>query len=76
MMIYEKGGAVMVLLTLMSVYALGVIIFKIAQFVQANVFDRRFSAAKQNVTGATGTIAGIVYQAAPRLVGVRVGAEF
>ena len=41
-----------------------------------NLFDRHFAAAKQNVTGATGVIAGIVYMAPPRLVGVRVGRSF
>jgi iron complex outermembrane recepter protein len=41
-----------------------------------NLFDERFAAAKQNVTGAAGTIAGIVYMAPRRLYGLRVGRSF
>jgi len=41
-----------------------------------NLADRRFAAAKQNVTGATGIIQGIVYEAPPRLYGIRIGRHF
>ena len=41
-----------------------------------NLFDETYPSAKQNVTGATGTIAGIVYLGTPRLFGVRIGREF
>src|SRR5436190_13638015 len=41
-----------------------------------NLFDESYAGAKQNVTGATGTIAGIVYRAPPRLFGLRVGRSF
>lgn len=40
--IFEKGGVMMVVLIALSVYSLAVIIFKIVQFVKANVFDRSF----------------------------------
>jgi biopolymer transport protein ExbB len=38
----QKGGFMMIILGLMSVYSLAVIIFKIVQFRKANVFDRSF----------------------------------
>lgn len=38
----EKGGAMMFVLLALSVYSLGVILFKIIQFKAANVFDRSF----------------------------------
>jgi len=38
----QKGGFMMIILGLMSVYSLAVIIFKIMQFRKANVFDRSF----------------------------------
>jgi len=41
-----------------------------------NVFDEIFPAAKQNVTGASGIIEGIVYMAPPRLYGLRIGRSF
>jgi len=41
-----------------------------------NVFDETYPSAKQNVTGAGGAIAGIVYMGQPRLFGVRIGREF
>jgi iron complex outermembrane receptor protein len=41
-----------------------------------NLFDREFAAAKQNVTGASGVITGIVYMAPPRLYGLRIGRSF
>ena len=40
--IFEKGGAVMYVLALLSVYAFSVVIFKIIQFRKANIFDRSF----------------------------------
>ncbi len=42
----------------------------------SNLFDRTYVAAKQNVTGATGAIGGIVYMAPPRQFGLRVGRPF
>jgi biopolymer transport protein ExbB len=42
LMLFQKGGVIMYGLALMSVYAVGVIIFKIIQFKQANVLDRSF----------------------------------
>jgi len=41
-MILQKGGAVMIALGLLSVYAVAVVIFKIIQFNRANVFQRDF----------------------------------
>lgn len=41
-MLFEKGGFVMYGLALLSVYAVGVVIFKIIQFRKANLFDRSF----------------------------------
>ena len=41
-----------------------------------NLFDKSFAGAKQNVTGESGAIAGIVYRAPPRLFGLRVGRNF
>jgi biopolymer transport protein ExbB len=41
-MIFEKGGVIMYLLAMLSVYAVAVVIFKIIQFRAANVFDRSF----------------------------------
>ncbi len=40
--IFEKGGVVMVILALVSVYGLGIIFYKLYQFVTANVFESRF----------------------------------
>jgi biopolymer transport protein ExbB len=40
--LYEKGGLVMYGLTALSIYAVGVVIFKIIQFARENVFDRSF----------------------------------
>jgi biopolymer transport protein ExbB len=39
---FHKGGFVMYMLALLSVYAVTVIIFKVMQFKKANVFDRSF----------------------------------
>ena len=41
-LIFQKGGAVMYALLMLSIYAIAVIIFKIIQFQKANVFDRSF----------------------------------
>lgn len=41
-LLFEKGGFVMYGLALLSIYAVGVVIFKIVQFRKANVFDRSF----------------------------------
>lgn len=41
-MILQKGGAIMLLLGMLSIYAVAVIIFKIIQFYKSNVFDRSF----------------------------------
>ena len=41
-MIFQKGGALMYVLAVMSVYAVAVVIFKAIQFRKANVFDRSF----------------------------------
>jgi outer membrane receptor protein involved in Fe transport len=41
-----------------------------------NLTDRRYPGAKQNVDGSTGVITGIVYQAPPRLFGIRFGRSF
>ena len=41
-MIFQKGGLIMYALAMMSVYAVAVVIFKVIQFKQANVFDRSF----------------------------------
>lgn len=40
--VLQKGGFMMVILGLLSVYAVGVVIFKAWQFYKANVFDRSF----------------------------------
>jgi biopolymer transport protein ExbB len=42
LMLFEKGGALMYGLVLLSIYAVGVVIFKAVQFKKANVFDRSF----------------------------------
>ena len=42
LVIFEKGGAMMYGLMMLSVYAVAVVIFKIVQFRKANVFDRSF----------------------------------
>ncbi len=42
LMLFQKGGALMYGLALLSVYAVGVVIYKIIQFRKANVFDRSF----------------------------------
>ncbi len=63
--VFQKGGVVMYLLGTMSVYALAVVIFKIAQFRKANIFDRSFiePALREIKQGdrsrATKTLAGI-----------------
>ena len=41
-----------------------------------NLFDESYAGAKQNVTGETGVIAGIVYRGPPRLWGLRIGRSF
>ncbi len=40
--VFEKGGAVMFGLALLSVYAVAVVIYKCVQFYKSNVFDRSF----------------------------------
>ncbi|MGE0754155.1 MAG: MotA/TolQ/ExbB proton channel family protein [Alphaproteobacteria bacterium] len=40
--LFEKGGFVMYLLAALSIYAVGVVLFKFVQFRRANVFDRSF----------------------------------
>jgi biopolymer transport protein ExbB len=40
--IFQKGGAVMYGLALLSIYAVAVVIFKVIQFRKSNVFDRSF----------------------------------
>lgn len=40
--LFEKGGIVMMILAGLSVYAIGVILFKIYQFVTAGIFDRSY----------------------------------
>lgn len=40
--VFHKGGLITFLLAALSVYALAVIIFKVAQFMRSNVFDRSF----------------------------------
>lgn len=63
--VFQKGGVVMYLLGAMSVYALAVVLFKIAQFRKANIFDRSFiePALREIKQGdrsrATKTLAGI-----------------
>lgn len=42
MNLFDKGGVMMVVIVLLSVYALGVIVFKIWQFTSENIFDRSF----------------------------------
>ena len=42
MELVNRGGVMMYVLIVLSVYSLAVIIFKIAQFIKANVFDRSF----------------------------------
>ena len=39
---FDKGGVMMVVLVLLSVYAIAVLIYKIWQFYKENVFDRSF----------------------------------
>jgi outer membrane receptor protein involved in Fe transport len=41
-----------------------------------NLFDKSYAGAKQNVTGASGIIEGIVYRGPPRLFGLRIGRNF
>lgn len=61
----QKGGLIVPVLALLSVYAVGVIIFKCVQFYKANVFDRSFiePALKEIKSGdrgkATQTLANI-----------------
>ncbi|MFW0777142.1 MAG: MotA/TolQ/ExbB proton channel family protein [Rickettsiales bacterium] len=40
--LFDKGGAVMYGLALLSIYAVAVVIFKVIQFHKSNVFDRSF----------------------------------
>lgn len=40
--LFEKGGVVMIILALLSVYTIAIIFFKIYQFVTANIFDTKF----------------------------------
>ncbi len=40
--ILQKGGFMLLILALLSIYGLGVVVFKIWQFRRANVFERRF----------------------------------
>lgn len=64
-MLFEKGGFVMYGLALLSIYAVGVVIFKMIQFRRANIFDRSFiEPALQEIkqgdrTKATQTLADI-----------------
>lgn len=39
---FDKGGVMMILLGLLSVYAFGVVIYKVWQFIHENIFDRSF----------------------------------
>lgn len=41
-MLFEKGGIIMYGLAALSIYAVAVVIFKVVQFRQSNVFDRSF----------------------------------
>ncbi len=41
-MFIEKGGIMMIALGVLSIYALGVVIFKVWQFYKSNLFDRSF----------------------------------
>lgn len=41
-----------------------------------NLFDETYPGAKQNVTGESGIIEGIVYMGSPRLFGIRIGRDF
>jgi len=47
-----------------------------AQVWGTNLTDERYPGAKQNVSGSTGQIEGIVYMAPPRLFGIRIGRRF
>ncbi len=71
--IFQKGGFVMYMLAMMSVYALSVIAFKIWQFHKSNVFERGFiepvlsdikhgdrTRASQTLAAITGPIARIM----------------
>jgi len=40
--LFDKGGAVMWVLALLSVYTLGIVVFKLWQFASENVFSARF----------------------------------
>lgn len=70
---FDKGGVVMFVLAGLSIYAVGVIIFKIFQFVTAKVFDRSFidptikairagdlDQAKKSLSSAKGPVARIM----------------
>jgi iron complex outermembrane receptor protein len=46
------------------------------QLYATNLFDKSYPGAKQNVTGETGLIEGIVYRGPPRLFGIRIGRSF
>jgi biopolymer transport protein ExbB len=72
-LIFQKGGMVMYALAMLSVYALAVIVFKIIQFRNSNVFDRSFiepvlrdikhgdrNQATQTLASITGPIARIM----------------
>ena len=71
--LFQKGGLVMYVLAALSVYALGVIFFKIYQFKKARVFDREFidkaigniregdiDSANATLAGAPGPVANIM----------------
>lgn len=73
LLVMQKGGVVMYLLGVMSIYALAVVIFKVIQFKRANVFDRSFiepalreikqgdrSRASKTLAGIDGPIARIM----------------
>lgn len=40
--IFDKGGVMMYVLVCLSIYALGVVLFKVYQFVTARIFEREF----------------------------------
>jgi len=71
--ILEKGGVVMLILVGLSIYALGVIFYKVQQFITAGVFNTSYvdrtmqhvkqgelTAASQKVAGARGPVARIM----------------
>lgn len=69
----NKGGVMLWMLMLLSVYAVGVVIFKVWQFFNANLFDRRFiddvlreikqgdrQRASQKLSGIRGPVARVM----------------